>query len=195
MFRAALIAAVLLASPILSLATQAAPVLAPGDRVRVRTGPWSVSEPLVGTVVEEEGDSLRLLVAGQRTPVALALAKLQEIEISRGRHSHSNAGQGALIGLGIGSLAGAGLGVALWSSPPSPPCKPTAPFNFCGLDFGVSSGQAALVGGVLFGALGAGLGALVGSGTHSERWERIALDHAHASMAPYGARLALSFTF
>ena len=63
------------------------------------------------------------------------------------------AADGALLGLGIGVVAGAAIGVAMFRVP--------------GELYISSTGDAALVGGVMFGVLGTGLGFLIGLGLGS----------------------------
>ena len=174
MFRAALLAAALFASPIFNLAGQAASVLVPGSRVRVTAAPSYV--PVVGTVVAQERDSLRLIVAG--APVALAHASFQKVEMSRGRYS--NAGNGALIGLGLGGGTGLLLGVAAVAS--------------CGPEEWICPGPAAVpVMAILFGGLGAGLGALLGSGSSGERWDEV--PRARVTLGPRRVGFGLSLAF
>jgi len=158
MSRTAALVAALCVSPILALASQARPVVAPGDRVRVTTEDWE----LVGTLLAQGDDSLRLQVIGEVTPVSVARSAIKRLEISRG--SHSSTGSGALIGLGAGVLAGGALGAEANS-----PCDPEV--------FGCGPGLV-VGGGLLVGAIGAGIGAVIGSLSHSEQWD---------SVPPHGA--------
>ena len=158
MSRIGLLVAVLIASSGQRSAGQNIPVLAPGSRVRVSTA--SSYAPVVGTVIAQEADSLRLLVAGRGAPVAVAFASIRDLEINRGRHS--NAGRGALIGLGVGAGAGLLLGVAASS---------------CGAEDWICPGPAAVPAmALLVGSLGTGIGALIGLTSSSERWERVSWD-------------------
>jgi len=102
---------------------------------------------------------LRLHVTGEVTPVSVARSAIKRVEISRGSHSHS--GADALIGLGAGALVGGALG-AVAGSDLSNECAQ----NDCGHGLVV-------FGGLLVGALGAGVGAVIGSFSHSERWDSV----------------------
>ena len=155
MSRTAALVTALCVSPILALASQRRPVVAPADRVRVTTADWE----LVGTLVAQGDDSLRLHVTGEVTPVSVARSAIKRLEISRGSHSHS--GADALIGLGAGALVGGALGAVAGSD-----LANECPGNDCGPGLVV-------FGGLLVGALGAGVGAVIGSFSHSERWELV----------------------
>jgi hypothetical protein len=75
----------------------------------------------------------------------LPISEVHSIEVTRrGR----GAADGALIGLGIGAVAGAAIVAAM-------------------PDFGLSTEDAALFGGLVFGALGTGVGLIIGVGLGS----------------------------
>jgi len=159
MSRTAALLTALCVSPLLALASQARPAIAPGDRVRITTADWE----LVGTLVTQGDDSLRLQVTGEVTPVSVARSAIKRLEIAR---SHSNTGTDALIGLGAGALVGGTLGAVAGSD-----LAGECPGNDCGA-------APAVFGGLLMGALGAGVGAVIGSLSHSEQWD---------SVPPHGA--------
>ena len=155
MSRTAALVTALCVSPILALASQRRPVVAPGDRVRVTTEDWE----LVGTLLAQGDDSLRLQVIGEVTPVSVARSAIKRLEISRG--SHSKAGADALIGLGAGALVGGAVGAVAGSD-----LANECPGNDCGHGLVV-------FGGLLVGVFGAGVGAVIGSFSHSERWDSV----------------------
>jgi len=112
--------------------------------LRDRPGHW-----LIGTVVGQSGDSLRLVERDSHAMLAVPTERLASLQVSRGRHSH--AGLGALIGF----VAGAAFGVIATAADPA---------------IDTDSRGYVLVAGV-FGAMGAGAGALVGWAIRSETWE------------------------
>lgn len=85
--------------------------LAPESRVRMtweRTGdPASTPSAVEARVVRAVGDSLVVLVDGDREPRAVSLATIAQLEVLQRR---SNGGKGAAIGLAIGGVLGAVLG-------------------------------------------------------------------------------------
>jgi hypothetical protein len=163
---------------------QHSPSPAPGDRVRVTTVRYP--HRLVGTVVARDADSLRIMVAGQPTAVAIPESSISEIEIRR--WTHSFAGTGAKAGTLLGALGGAALGATV----PQDPCRPSSAW-FC---FPPPNRLLAIAGGAALGScVGAVLGTVVGSAIHRYTWEHVALDRVHVSLGLHGAGLALSLTF
>src|SRR5260370_15189342 len=137
MLRAAVLVTAILASPILSLAAQGGPTVAPGARLRITAGDSASSRRLVGTLVAQDSSAIRLEVpdlvksagAGALVTkvVSVPLTTIRELEVSRPR---SNGGKGALIGLGVGVVSGAIVGAAGGSCTPDQFCiapRRTAP--------------------------------------------------------------------
>jgi hypothetical protein len=104
---------------------------------------------LVGIVVGQSGDSLRLNERGSHTLLAVPTERLAALQVSRGRRSHATLG--ALLGL----TAGAAFGVIATAADPA--------INTDARGYAVAAG--------FFGAMGLGAGALVGWAVRSERWE------------------------
>jgi hypothetical protein len=126
--------------------------LSPGIRIRIHS---QHSAPLVGNLVSLGADSLLVALSPADT-ARVALESIMQVEISQG--SRSNAGKGAKTGLLIGGLGGAVLGAIAAASQNEN-------------DFLYVPPAQLVVGGALgWGVLGAGIGALIGSGSHSEKW-------------------------
>jgi hypothetical protein len=104
---------------------------------------------LVGTVVGQSGDSLRLDERGSHRLLAVPTERLAALQVSRGRRSH------AILGGLLGLAAGAAFGVIATATDPA---------------INASAEGYAIVAGV-FGAMGLGAGALIGWAVRSERWE------------------------
>ena len=135
-----------------------------GARVRLalrdRPDRW-----LIGTVVGQSGDSLRLDERDSHAMLAVPTESLVALQVSRGRHSH--AGLGALIGL----AAGAAFGIIATAADPA---------------IDTDARGYALVAGI-FGGMGAGAGALVGWAIQSETWEPLSPIRTSSRMVPTGA--------
>jgi len=170
MRRAASFVTALFVAPILSLAAQTPMSAEVGLRVRLKTD--AGSRWLTGTLVGDNGDSLRLQVDDHASPILIARQTVSRFEVSYGRHSHT--GTGALIGFGVGALSGA---------------------VYVAKDAFDYPGAAAVLGGALFGGAGALLGAVIGAVSHSDDWEAKSVGRARATLVPRGAGLALSLTF
>ena len=149
--------------PVARIASQQAPRLKPGDRIRAHA-PSASPGPLVGTVVAFQADSL--MVQGDTKSWRLSLASLTRLDISQGRRSHAG------LGAGIGLLVGAGVGAVIGSG--------------CDLTVVPVSSEAGCiaVGVALVGGAGALLGAVIGSHTRTERWAEVPLDHLRISFMP-----------
>ena len=120
----------------------------PGERVRLTLS--SSGSAVVGVLVAQDRDSLRVRPRPDAPPVAFPRAGVAGVDASLGRHGH--AGTGALVGLVAGGAAGAALG------------------SSCGGDFlcpGAGGGA------LLLGGTGLLFGALVGVFVRSERWESV----------------------
>jgi hypothetical protein len=119
-----------------------------GERVRLTLS--SGRSAVVGVLVTQDRDSLRIQPRPDAPPVAFPRASVTVVETSLGRHGH--AGTGALVGLVAGGAAGAALG------------------SSCSGDFlcpGTGGGA------LLLGGTGLLFGALVGLFVRSERWESV----------------------
>ena len=119
-----------------------------GERVRLTLS--SGQSAVVGVLVTQDRDSLRIQPRPDAAPVAFPRARVTVVEASLGRHGH--AGTGALVGLLAGGAAGAALG------------------SSCSGDFlcpGTGGGA------LLLGGTGLLFGALVGVFVRSERWESV----------------------
>ncbi|SRR6266550_3781684 len=128
------------------VAAQDTLAIAPGERVRLTLE--SRPSAVVGVLVTQDRDSLRVQPRPDAPPVAFSRAGLTGVEASLGFHGH--AGTGALVGLLAGGVAGAALG------------------SSCSDDFlcpGAGGGA------LLLGGTGLLFGALVGVFVRTERWE------------------------
>lgn len=132
---------------------------------------------LIGTVVGQTGDSLRLDERDSHAMLAVPTESLVALQVSGGRHSH--AGLGALIGL----AAGAAFGLLATAAEPA-------------IDTD-AAGYAVVAG--IFGGMGAAAGALVGLAIRSESWEPPSSIRTSSRMVPTGAArrpaLGLSLQF
>lgn len=178
MRRAALALMAFCVTPILALTGQEPASARVGQRVRLKTDATASSPWLVGTLVADDRDSLRLQVADSTPAVSVARRTVTRFEVSRGLHS--NAGKGALYGGVIfGGLTFVGALNSIGSN---------------NLFRANNAGE--VVAWTLFeGAGGAGIGALIGALSHSERWETVSLSRSHVTLTPRGAGVALSLTF
>ena len=147
-----------------------------GARVRLalrdRPDRW-----LIGTLVGQSGDSLRLDERDSHAVLAIPPEGLAALQVSRGHHSH--AALGALIGL----AAGAAFGIIATVADPA---------------INTDARGYALVAGI-FGGMGAGAGALVGWAVQSERWEPVSPPRTSSRTVPTSAArrsvLGLSLQF
>jgi hypothetical protein len=185
MSRAELLAIGLVLSPFLCIAGQGERVLAPGDRVRLTT---RSALRIVGTLVAADRDSLRVQqgsapgIGGRPTIVAIARGSI--VEAAVGVPSQSHAGVGADIGALVGVLGGAAFGATDAAN-----CNSRR--QVCLLSPGEEAFSVALVLGAVGTVVGAGIGFII----RSPGWERVALEHARATVSSRGAGLALSFAF
>ncbi len=147
-------------------APHARPVVAPGARVRV-TAPLMAPEPLVGTVLKLDADTIFLTgVALRRGKVAVPVASVKRLEVSRGRSSL------ALQFAVIGFIAGAWIGANAVENQ-----------SFYSIDEPLATlAGVAVVGGVA--------GAVVGSAIGSEQWEVVPLDRLRSGMSRGAKRVA-----
>jgi len=138
-----------------------------GQRVRLTLDGGRPS--VVGLLVAQDGDSLRVQPYPDSALVGVHRAGVTSIEVSEGRHGH--AGSGALVGLLVGGALGAVAGASC-----------SGEF----LCFG-AGGSAVLVG-----AGGAAFGALVGVFTRSERWERVYPERVRVGLVKTRRRLGVA---
>ena len=151
-----LIAALVLSS----LAPRAVPAQWIGQRVRLATSA-APSRWVVGTLVGQNSDSLRMQVIGENAPISIKRSTVKHLEISGGQRRLT--GPGVVQGADFGALAGAI--VALRGS--AGPCaKPTAAAAVCGE-------VRALAGAAVGAAVGALRGAAIGSRFKTERWDGV----------------------
>ena len=156
-----------------------------GQRIRVLQLADTPRRWIVGDLVADDGDSLRLLVGGRTQPVSIARHSLARLEVGRGpKHAVlEGAGLGAGWGVIIGALTQVGR-------PPSPACDGWYS-SLCSLDRGAHVVQAGMIGGAVGGLIGAALGYAV----RSERWEALPVGRARVAVAPSGTGLGLSIAF
>lgn len=147
------------------VAAQATLPISAGQRVRLTLDDRRL--PVVGLLVSQDGDSLRVLPHPGAEAVTVATSSVSAAYVSLGRHS--NAGTGALIGLVTGGL----LGVAAGS---------------CGDRWGCP-GPAA--GGLSLGLAAAGLGAIIGAVTNGERWDQVSPPRMQVSVTAPGRGLGV----
>jgi hypothetical protein len=162
MFYLPVLGAALATAP--GLSAQLPSGIAPGDLIRVRSGP---SAPwLTGRAIETRNDSLVLERSDHAGMVSVGRGEI--VALQRGTR-HAVAGKGALIGLGVGVALGVGVGLAAGSDP----------------DFWVAcnTGCVAASGGIL-GLMGAGAGALVGALVHTTRWVDLGSGGARIAVTP-----------
>jgi hypothetical protein len=167
-------------------AEAAAPV---GPRVRV-TAPDTDTPRLVGTLVGEDADSLRIDIG--RRVVRLPRSAVTQLEFSQ---APSRRGRGATIGFLSGAAAGLALGYAMGENPDDG--REFCTFGGCATfgPFFPDKPTSALLAGGFFGLVGAGVGALV---AHGERWEAQPEQRVKFSLAPapgrgVAARVAIRF--
>jgi len=146
----------LIAAALLALTSAAAAQDSTGSLVgrRIRIQPQH-GATLQGAVVAVS-DSAVTLRTSETDTVSVARAGIARVEVYEG--TKSNTGKGALTGFLLGGAIGAFLGAASASATEGSLVE-------------YSAGEGALAYGASFGVLGAGIGALVGLGSHHERWQ------------------------
>ena len=167
---------ILLCASAAALAGQVA-VVAPGSRVRLRTG----SATLEGQVIRVAADSVSIVPsAGNRGAIAIPAAQVGSLDVWRGRASQWR------TGAEIGSFAGFAAASAVFA----------ARMRHC---VGAACNKAGFwVGYGAAGSLaGAVVGGLVGAVFHSDRWERVPLGPVHPQVAvqagEQGVAIAIRF--
>jgi len=157
-----------------------------GQRVRVLATDVTPERWVVGDLLAQDGDSLRLQVTRRAPPIAVARTSLKRLEVRRGQ-TRAWLG-GARLGFGLGVIAGvlrqANIGHAR-------PCDGW----FSDLCDDLYQGAHVVRGGLVGGALGGLLGAALGYAVRTERWEALPLGRARVAVAPSGTGLGLSFVF
>jgi hypothetical protein len=138
----------------------------PGSRVRVALG--GHTEPRIGTLTRLTADTIVV------DAVSIARSDVTRFDLSVGQKSRW------LRGLGLGFGAGLAIGAVIGAAHPCLDGEFTQ--LFCATFFGAVGAAA-----------GAPLGAVFGSGSHTDRWRRMAPDRLVLSAGPAG-RLHLGFT-
>lgn len=176
MRRAAMSLIALLAVPMLGGSAQARSSPEVGQRIRLLTR--ADSHWLVGKLVAQDGDSLRLL-ADDSTIVTVGRRAVTLLHVRSGRRSHARRGAliGALIGGTFGAIAGYSQGQ-----------DHTGWFILKAEDKAVLVGLAGAAGGAL---VGGSLGAV----TYSDTWVSVPTGPARVSLAPHSLGLAVSVRF
>lgn len=163
--RASLVVAVVGGLLTTGLMAQPEPIVRLGDRVRVAVRGQG-SRP-IGALARLTADSM---VIGD---AAISRSNVTHLELSTGRKSRW------LRGLGIGFAAGVAAGAIVGAAHPC-------------LDGEFTQLWCAAAFGVVGGAVGLPIGALIGSGSHTDRWRPIALDRVRLAAAPGGLRIGLA---
>ena len=156
-FIPALLSALLVAPQALAAqySTQA-PVVTPGERVRVS---YPGENNRVGTVISVADDTLAVQWANSSDTARMARERITRLGVSRGM-GESNRGARAKIGFAVGG--GLGLLIGTVGASPNPECGGSSSCN----EF--INGFASIIGASLLGGVGALVGAI--SGGASERW-------------------------
>ncbi len=141
----------------------------------------------MGTLVDQDADSLWVQPAGQGTAVPIARSALARLEISRGR-----ARSVAKLGLAMASAGVIGGFVLSGVAASKSRSRGTRDlFEVCYVDWYGRAFRGGLIGGAIGGVVGAALGYAV----RTERWEGVSVSRAHhLALAPRGGGLALSLT-
>ena len=160
-----------------------APLLVPGQRVRValREGPTcgqlglGTGNPVLATMtaVSPNDVTFRSLAdPGKGSEWVVPRDSICRVEVSRGVHRNGwrGAAVGAIVGAGVGGVLGA-VECTVESGSGSESCKTGA------LSGAVYGG---LIGAAVFALAGAGLGALI----RTERWEQVPPDALRVSVVP-----------
>ena len=123
------------------------------DPTRIRITPGDARlDPIIGTAVSRDGQTLSMVPAGGSDTVTYSMASIERVEASAGRHSQAGRG------LVVGGLVGAGIGGALAIA---------AAANAEALDSPGWMPVAVFGGGTVLGAL---VGAAIGAVSRGERW-------------------------
>jgi hypothetical protein len=181
-------ASILLLAAAAPAAAQPTPPAPPRlDRDAVVRVDWPAGGPLPERlwVAGQRGDTLDLYQRGRPEMVwSVPLADVRRLDVSRGHRSRAGgAGKGALIGLAVGAAATGAIYFAASAREP-----------------GCTECYAGLVTFFLGGATTAAttvLGAIIGYARAGDRWERVRLPGASASVrpAPGGAAVAVRLAF
>jgi hypothetical protein len=135
-----------------------------GTPIRLQTaaepGKW-----ITGRAAGITTDSIGIVPDASADTLRYARHELQRLKVSVGRKS--NAGRGALIGAVV--LGGFGAAFGAYGAGVCGGCDNNATGTFVAV-FGLSGA-----------ALGAGIGAAIGSGSHREQWEAVAVVPSPAS--------------
>jgi hypothetical protein len=166
--RIALLTAVAVLAPPITLVAQQEPPVERGDRVRV-TVPSMSPEVLDGTLLELSERLCVLRVEDRFVPLTLPLDSVKKLELHRGQKS--KAGLGAGLGFLTGAVVGGVLG-SYWGQESCGwmeiPC--------------IKKPEATALGAIGFGLAGAGIGALIGSRITVDRWEEVTLQRVRVGI-------------
>ena len=136
----------------------------PGQRIRVRIDS-APSRWVVGTLIAQDRDSLRLLIAGESQSVSLARSAVRRMQVS---HGHSRAVvDGLAAGFGLGFIVGANAAGRRESSR----VCPNDLSGLCAIEMEADFAQS----GVTAGAIGGLMGAVAGFAVRTQRWESVAV--------------------
>jgi hypothetical protein len=154
-------------------------VPAAGQRVRITSAHFHMNRK-VATLIGVDDSTIRVALTNRpvdpRDPaftdtVALSRAHIDRLDVSRSQKRGT--GKGALIGLVSGGVVGAIAGAATYKEKECGPPNPG--IGVICIWSSSSRGEDAMAGGLFFGLIGAGLGALIGSASHRDHWEGVAV--------------------
>ena len=155
------------------LVAQGKQLIIPNARIRV-SAPIVSTNPIPGTVVTFEADTIMLMTEGQSTPLAIPVEIIKSLEISRGRKSM--VGNGCLYGTLTGAVTGVVFTYLIgrggdendyWPEYIVPP----------------------------FAGLGLLTGTVIGALWRAEQWEEVPLECIHVGFLPsHGFGFSLSFS-
>jgi hypothetical protein len=144
--------------------------LHPGAKIRVTPLSWAL-ERVTGTLVQVDGDSLQ--VQTRKGIYAISRSEIARLDVSRGKKSA--AGKGLEWGFLGGALAGAVVSTLVCST------------NTCTFIEGPDAPAVWIPLGTAIGAAGGALvGLVIGSLTHTDRWERLSAPPSTSFYAGYG---------
>jgi hypothetical protein len=147
-----------------------------GQRVRVTAARYRLNSD-VATLIAVDDTTLTVAVTRSSgvnrflDTVALSRTGIDRLDVSRSRTRGT--GKGALIGFVSGLVVGAIAGAATYKGEECGPPNPG--IGVICVSSGSSRGEDAMAGGFALGLTGAGLGALIGSASHRDHWEGVAV--------------------
>ena len=153
--------------------------LTAGQRVRITSAQYRLNLE-VATLIAVDDSTIRVAMTTNRPvdprhpaftdTVALSRAGIDRLDVSRSRTRGT--GKGAWIGFVSGGVVGAIVGAATYKEKECGP--PNTEWVLC-FWYPSSRGVNAMGGGLALGLIGAGLGALIGSASHRDHWEGVAV--------------------